>query len=68
MSIIAGFINRASVLPKKLTEMEVLDWSPSLVNNIEFVGNIIFWMVVAFFGLWVFSKFVMNIGKLRGEA
>ena len=68
MSIIAGFINRASVLPKKLTEMEVLDWSPALVNNIEFVGNIVFWAVVAFFGFWVFSKFVMNIGKLRGEA
>ena len=68
MSIIAGFINRASVLPKKLTEMEVLDWSPSLVNIIEKVGNVVFWAVVAFFGFWVFSKFVMNIGKLRGEA
>ena len=68
MSIIAGFINRASVLPKKLTEMEVLDWSPSLVNWIEKIGNVVFWAVVAFFGFWVFSKFVMNIGKLRGEA
>ena len=68
MSIIAGFINRASVLPKKLTEMEVLDWSPALVNIIEKVGNVVFWAVVAFFGFWVFSKFVMNIGKLRGEA
>ena len=68
MSIIAGFINRASVLPKKLTEMEVLDWSPALVNWIEKIGNVVFWAVVAFFGFWVFSKFVMNIGKLRGEA
>jgi len=68
MSIIAGFINRASVLPKKLTEMEVLDWSPALVNIIEKVGNVVFWAVVAFFGFWVFSKFVLNIGKLRGEA
>ena len=68
MSIIAGFINRASVLPKKLVEMEVLDWSHSLVNIIEEVGNVVFWAVVAFFGIWVFSKFVLNLGKLRGEA
>ena len=68
MSIIAGFINRASVLPKKLVEMEVLDWSHSLVNIIEEVGNVVFWAVVAFFGIWVFSKFILNIGKLRGEA
>ena len=35
---------------------------------IEEVGNVIFWVVVAFFGLWVFSKFFLNLGKLRGEA
>ncbi len=68
ISIIAGFINRAATLPKKLVEMEVLHWSPSLVGIIENVGNVVFWVVVAFFGLWVFSKFFFNIGKLRGEA
>ncbi|MBQ7617445.1 MAG: sulfite exporter TauE/SafE family protein [Desulfovibrio sp.] len=68
MSIIAGFINRVSVLPKKLVEMEVLNWNPALVNGIETVGNYIFWGVVAIFGLWVFSKFFVNLGKLRGEA
>ncbi len=68
MSIIAGFINRVSVLPKKLVEMEVINWSPSVCGVIEQVGNYIFWGVVAFFGLWVFSKFFVNLGKLRGEA
>ena len=68
ISIIAGFINRATTLPKKLVEMEVLHWSPSVVNIIEDVGNVVFWVVVAFFGLWVFSKFFLNLGKLRGEA
>ena len=68
MSIIAGFINRVSVLPKKLVEMEVLNWSPSVVNAIEQIGNYVFWGVVAFFGFWVFSKFFVNLGKLRGEA
>jgi len=68
MSIIAGFINRVSVLPKKLVEMEVLNWNPAVVNAIEQVGNYVFWGVVAFFGFWVFSKFFVNLGKLRGEA
>ena len=68
VSIIAGFINRAATLPKKLVEMEVLHWSPTVVNVIEQVGNVVFWVVVAVFGLWVFSKFFLNLGKLRGEA
>ncbi|MCM0755981.1 sulfite exporter TauE/SafE family protein [Desulfovibrio aminophilus] len=68
VSIIAGFINRAATLPKKLTELEMVDLSKSFVTNVEFVGNIIFWVVVAIFGVWVFGKFFANIGKLRGEA
>ena len=68
ISIIAGFINRAATLPKKLVEMEVLHWSPSVCNIIQDVGNVVFWVVVAFFGIWVFSKFFLNLGKLRGEA
>ena len=52
----------------KLVEMEVLDWSLKVVSVIESVGNVVFWAVVAFFGIWVFSKFFANIGKLRGEA
>jgi hypothetical protein len=67
MSIIAGFVNRASTLPKKLTELEYINMDKSLTTNIEFVGNIIFWIVVAFFGFWIISKFVTNIGKLREE-
>ena len=48
--------------------MAVLHWSPGEVNIIEEVGNVVFWVVVAFFGIWVFSKFFLNLGKLRGEA
>jgi uncharacterized membrane protein YfcA len=68
VSIIAGFVNRAATLPKKLVELDVLTMSKDVVSGIEFVGNIAFWVVVALFGLWVFSKFFFNIGKLRGEA
>jgi uncharacterized membrane protein YfcA len=68
ISIIAGFINRISVLPKKLVELEMINLDMGLCNTIEFVGNIVFWIVVAGFGFWIFSKFFSNIGKLRQEA
>jgi len=67
ISILAGFINRAATLPKKMVELEMVNLSKPLVKNIETAGNIIFWIVVAVFAIWVISKFVVNIGKLRGE-
>jgi hypothetical protein len=67
ISIIAGFLNRASTLPKKLVELEYLSLNKSLVQGIEYFGNIIFWIVVTFFGAWVIWKFISNIGKLREE-
>ena len=68
ISILAGFINRATALPKKLVELDMISMSREIVSTIEFVGGIVFWVVVAIFGLWVISKFVFNIGKLRAEA
>ncbi|SPQ01889.1 putative permease [Candidatus Sulfobium mesophilum] len=67
ISIIAGFINRAATLPKKLVELEAIKMSPDLCKTIESVGNVVFWVVVAFFATWVIGKFIVNIGKLRGE-
>jgi uncharacterized membrane protein YfcA len=67
VSILAGFINRAASLPKKFVELEYITLSKSLVNGIEFVGNIIFWVVVGIFGVWVIGKFLANIGQLREE-
>jgi len=67
ISIIAGFINRAATLPKKMVELEMVNLSKDLVQTIESVGNVIFWAVVAFFAAWVIGKFIMNINKLRGE-
>lgn len=68
VSILAGFINRVTTLPKKFVEMEFLDISKGIVDTIEYVGAIVFWVVVVIFGIWVISKFAVNIGKLRGEA
>jgi hypothetical protein len=68
VSIIAGFINRAATLPKKMVELEYISMSKGTINAIEFVGNIVFWVVVAIFGLWIFSKFFANVKTLREEA
>ena len=68
ISILAGFINRAATLPKKMVELDIFSISKEIVNTIEYVGNIVFWVVVVIFGVWVLSKFFMNIGKLREEA
>jgi len=67
VSILAGFVNRISVLPKKMVELEYINLSSTTVSIIEFVGNIIFWIVVGIFGVWVIGKFFANIKRLRGE-
>ena len=67
VSILAGFINRVATLPKKMVELEIINISKPVVSTIESVGNIIFWVVVGFFAVWVIGKFVTNIGTLRGE-
>ncbi|MBF0320305.1 MAG: sulfite exporter TauE/SafE family protein, partial [Nitrospirae bacterium] len=65
ISILAGFINRVSTLPKKLTELEVINIPKGLSTGIEVTGNIIFWLVVGFFAVWIFSKFFGNMKKLK---
>jgi uncharacterized protein len=67
VSIIAGFINRVATLPKKFTELEVINISKPICDGIEMVGNILFWIVVAVFGIWIFGKFFANLGQLREE-
>ncbi len=67
ISIIAGFINRVATLPKKLVELEVINMSKNVVKNIESAGNVVFWVVVGFFAVWVIGKFLSNISSLRGE-
>ncbi len=67
VSILAGFINRAASLPKKLQELEVINIPVGVVNVIQDVGDIVFWIVVVIFGAWVIGKFIANMGKLRAE-
>jgi len=67
VTILAGFVNRAAALPKKLTELEYINLSRSLINGIETTGNILFWVIVGLFGLRVLSMFLTSVKELRGE-
>ncbi len=67
VSILAGFINRVSTLPKQLNELEIVRIPHWIADPVDFVGAIVFWIVTGFFGLWVLSKFFGNIKALREE-
>lgn len=64
ISILAGFINRASVLPKKLVELEAISMPEWFCNFIEQAGNVIFWVVILAFSVWVITKFLANANRM----
>src|SRR5512144_1443930 len=63
----AGYLKRPPTLPKKLADDEIANNLHAIVKSIDTFGYVIFWVVVAFFAAWVIGKFIVNIGKLRGE-
>jgi uncharacterized membrane protein YfcA len=67
ISILAGFINRTATLPEKLTDLEIVNIPKSVSGPINFVGAVIFWGVVGFFGVWVLSKFFGNLRALQED-
>ena len=67
ITILAGFANRATVVPKKLGELGYITISKSLASGIEAVGFWLFWVCIAFFGVWLFAKFFGNFKALREE-
>jgi len=67
ITILAGFANRATVVPKKLGELGYIEISKGLASGIEAVGFWLFWVCIAFFGFWLFAKFFGNLKALREE-
>jgi hypothetical protein len=67
VTILAGFANRATVVPKKLGELGYIKISKGTANGIESVGFWLFWIIIAFFGVWLFAKFFGNLKALREE-
>lgn len=66
-AILAGFVNRAFALPKKLTNLNVISLSSGVNDWSEKIGVYVFFAVIIVFSLWVFKAFVSNIKLLKGE-
>jgi len=67
ITILAGFANRITVLPKKLGELGYIKIASGTATVIEQIGFWIFWIIIAFFGVWLFAKFFGNFKALREE-
>lgn len=67
ISILSGFINRGATLPKKLVQLEAISLPSWLVNFIEQAGNVIFWIVIIWFSVWVVGNFIKQVNKPRKE-
>ncbi len=66
-AILAGFINRLFSLPKKLAELEYITLSKEVGSALDFIGLIVFFLIVGVFALWVFAMFFKNINVLKGK-
>lgn len=67
LAVFAGFINRAFALPGKLGSMGYIKLSAEAGKTLDTVGNILFFLVIGAFAIWVFATFFKNIKTLKGE-
>lgn len=67
LTILAGFANRASVVPDKLRSLEIWNISKGLCDIIILVGNVVFWIAVGGFAVWVMGSFFKNLKAFREE-
>lgn len=67
LTILAGFANRASVVPDKLRSLELWSISKEACDIIMLIGNVVFWVAVGGFGVWVLGSFFKNLKSFREE-
>jgi len=64
-TILAGFINRFTAIPKQFTELGIIHIPKGIVVGIEKSGFFIFWIIILVFVFWVLSTFVKNLRTFR---
>ncbi|MBU1054281.1 MAG: sulfite exporter TauE/SafE family protein [Proteobacteria bacterium] len=67
MAVLAGFSNRFFALPGKLADIKLITLSKETCKILDMIGNVLFFIVIGFFAVWVISTFFKNIKKLKGE-
>lgn len=68
IAILAGFIDRLFVLPRRMRQLGVINFPRSFSIAVEDIGNVIFWIVCSAFALLLLFKFLANMKALREEA
>jgi len=66
MAVLAGFVNRAFALPKKLAELEFISLSKEAGVILDKIGIWAFFIVISIFAVWVIGTFVTSLRTLRG--
>lgn len=67
MTILAGFANRASVVPDKLRSLNLWKISQGACDIFILVGNIVFWGAIGMFAIWVLGTFFKNLKAFKEE-
>jgi uncharacterized membrane protein YfcA len=67
LAVTAGFINRFFALPEKLQSLNYISISKSTGALLSTVGNVLFFLVIGSFTVWVLYIFFRNIKTLQTE-
>ncbi|MCL2789436.1 MAG: sulfite exporter TauE/SafE family protein [Desulfobulbus sp.] len=67
VTVTAGFLNRLCALPDKLVRMGYFSLPKEVLNIIDLIGNVGFFIIITIFAVWVFYCFFANLGTLKGE-
>ncbi len=67
MSVTAGFVNRFFALPAKLSTMGYISLGQSTGYLLATIGNILFFVAIGIFTLWILYVFFSHLNELRAE-
>lgn len=67
LAVTAGFINRFFAMPEKLQGLGYIQITKSTGAMINTVGNVLFFLTIGAFAVWVFYVFFANLKELRAE-
>ncbi len=67
LAVTAGFINRFFAMPAKLQGLGYIQITKSMGAMINTVGNVLFFVTIGAFAIWVFYVFFTHLKELRSE-
>ena len=67
LSVTAGFVNRFFALPSKLRNMGYIDITKATGKILDTTGNVLFFVTIGAFTVWVLYVFFTHLNELRSE-